>query len=100
MGEELTKSYGAAGRLYCKYGIEEMGDKEFCMYQRVTGELVSSSSPPECSEQAVFDCPGAESSQEEMKDVPDQPKDSRSVNLPQFVKARSVARRAGVADTV
>jgi len=36
VGEELRKSYGDSGRLYCKYGIEGADDKAFCMYKRVS----------------------------------------------------------------
>lgn len=97
-GIALSESSEDPGRLYCRYDVEETDEKAFCMYKRNTGELVSSSSPSECDERAVFHCPGTKSSQEEMKWVPEQPKDSRSVNLPQFVKARSMARRAADVD--
>jgi len=99
-GKALSKLSTDSGRLYCRYDVEETDDKDFCMYKRNTGELVSSSSLAECDDQAVFHCPGTKSSQEEMKWVPEQPQDSRSVNLPQFVKARSMARRAADADAV
>jgi len=99
-GKTLSRSSMDSGRLYCRYDVEETDDKAFCMYKRNTGELLSSSSPLDCDEHAVFHCPGTKSTQEEMKWVPEQPKDSRSVNLPQFVKARSLARRATEANAV
>ena len=121
-GRELSKPSADPGRLYCRYDAEEADDRAYCMYNRVrsicvkspsclwclssipiiqnTGELLSGSSPSECDQQAVFDCPGTKNSQEDMKVVPSQPKDSRSVNLPQFVKARSMARRTRDAETV
>jgi len=99
-GKELSSSDVDSGRLYCRYDVEEMDDdKAFCMYQRSTGELLSNSSPCKCGEQAVFLCPGTKNGQQEIKWEEGQPKRSRSVNLPQFVKARSMARRAVEADT-
>jgi hypothetical protein len=119
-GNELGRSYADSGRLYCRYDVEEADDKEFCMYKRAslqlqkknrdaylsladyqnTGELVSSSSPSQCDEQAVFHCPGTKNGQQEMKRIPGGTKTSRSVNLPQFVKARSMARKAMEADPI
>jgi len=99
-GWELSKPSADSGRLYCRYDAEEADDAEYCMYNRNTGELLSGSSPFECDQQAVFHCPGTKNIQEDMKWVPSQPKDSRSVNLPQFVKARSMARRGMEANKV
>jgi len=93
-GRELSESSAHSERLYCGYGVGEAVDKVYCVYNRNNGELLPGSSPAECDRRAVFYCPGTKNSQEDMKFVPSQPKDSRSVNLPQFVKARSKARRA------
>ena len=35
MGEELNRSYADSGRLYCRYDVEGVDDKAFCMYNRV-----------------------------------------------------------------
>jgi len=97
-GAVLSQMYTDFRHLYCGYDVEDMN--ALCMYNRNTGELVSSSSLFECDQQAAFQCSGTKNDQEGMKLSPDQPRDSRAVNLPQFVKARSEARRAVDADTV
>ena len=35
-GKRLSTPYADPGRLYCRYDAEEMDDKEFCMYNRVS----------------------------------------------------------------
>ena len=34
-GKELSKSYTDSGRLYCRYDVEGIEDKAYCMYKRV-----------------------------------------------------------------
>ncbi|KAF9787831.1 hypothetical protein BJ322DRAFT_582066 [Thelephora terrestris] len=97
MGMGLDDMYTGSERLYCSYDAEGMDDNNFCIYNRDTGGLLSSSLPEDCNQLATFRCPGTKNDQEGMKWSPSQPKDSRSVNLPQFVKARSKAKRAEAA---
>lgn len=96
VGTELSRMYTDSGRLYCRYSVDDNG---FCMYNRNSGALLSGSSLFECDFQAMFHCPGTKNGQEDMGWYPSPPKDSRSVNLPQFVKARAEARRAAEEDT-
>lgn len=100
VGVGLSEMTTDSGRLYCRYDVEEVADNAFCMYNRNTGAILSSSSPSECDQQAAFHCPGTKNGQEEMESSPSQPKDSRSGNLPRFVRERSRARRAVGVDTV
>ena len=39
-GEELSKSYTDPGRLYCRYDVEGVDDKTFCMYNRVSFAVI------------------------------------------------------------
>jgi len=95
-GTGLSAMYEDAGRLYCKYDVEGMTGTAFCMYNRNTGDLFSAFSPSNCDQQATFHCPGTKNDQEDFSPSP--PQDSRSINLPQYVKARSMARRAAEED--
>jgi len=95
-GTGLSAMYEDTGRLYCKYDVEGMAGAAFCMYNRNTGDLFSAFSPSNCDQQATFHCPGTKNDQEDLSPSP--PQDSRSMNLPQFVKARSMARRAAEED--
>jgi len=97
-GTGLSAMYEDTGRLYCKYDVEGMASTAFCMYNRNTGDLFSAFSPSNCDQQATFHCPGTKNGQEDMSWSPSPPQDSRSVNLPQFVKARSMAKRAAEED--
>jgi len=93
VGTGLSRMSTDSGRLYCRYGVERADDNAFCMYKRNTGDLLPGFSPFECDHQAAFYCPSMKNGQEDARLSPSHPKDSRSVNLPEFVKARSKARR-------
>ena len=46
VGKELSKSYADSGRLYCRYDVEELDNKAFCMYKRVSLGFSHQKIPP------------------------------------------------------
>jgi hypothetical protein len=102
----LGKDSATDSRLYCTYPVSETGDSFYrCKYNKVrifyahwrtwidlhpqyTGVLLSN--PGHCPEAAYFNCPSTTNGKRVARDT----FGTRSDELPQFVRARALAKRA------
>jgi len=86
-GFPLGEDRSTGSRLYCTYPISKTGDSVYsCKYDKYTGVLLSN--PGHCPKVAYFDCPRTTNGKRAARDT----FGTRSDELPQFVKARTLVK--------